>query len=254
MRRLNKSKNAPIGTAFLLFMSVAIIPVSLKAAGLRFGFNPRLSAAIDIWTQVAEVFGSNSVASSGFELASVIVPDDSTSEPSTSNATSDDPKLPERHACWNEPAGSWELSTADTAVPAQSIAISRTVCKLASRNRAKSKSLEARDAQTEFSMDFATGVQGFRALNVEKVESAIPAEVLNRLSRIANAHRHNQQSIDSLPIPKSVRVLIRLKQAATSSVTGAECKARAALDTPMKARLERALLRGSATAPDNCDL
>jgi len=45
MQRLNKPAHAPLGTAFFLFMSLAIIPVSLKAAGLQTGFSPRLSAA-----------------------------------------------------------------------------------------------------------------------------------------------------------------------------------------------------------------
>ena len=106
----------------------------------------------------------------------------------------------------------------------------------------------------EFSVNVDAGARGFWALTDEKAETTIPPEVLNRLHRIANAHHLNQSSIDSLPIPKSLRMLIRLKQSATSSVTGAECKARAALDAPIKARLERALLHGAASAPDNCDL
>jgi hypothetical protein len=235
-------------------MSVAIIPVSLKAAGLKFGFNPRLSAAIDIWTQVAEVFGSNSGASSGFELAAFIVPDNSISNPSTSNATSDDPCLPEQYACSREAAESSQSWGANTTAPAQPISTSRAVCKLASRNHAKSKSLEARDAQMEFNVSVGAGARGFRALNEAKVEAAIPPEVLNRLNRMVNSHRFDRTSIDSVSIPKSVRMLIRWKQSATSSVTGAECKARAALDTPIKARLERASYGGAASAPDNCDL
>jgi hypothetical protein len=58
MQRINKTAHAPVGTAVLLFLGLAIVPVSLRASGIRISFSPRLAAATDAWQQVAEVFGA----------------------------------------------------------------------------------------------------------------------------------------------------------------------------------------------------
>src|SRR5947207_4282814 len=102
MRRLNKSTNAPLGAAFFLFISLAIIPVSLKAAGVRVGVHPRLSAAIDIWAEVADVFGATYGTTGGSELAALIVPADSQQNVTTEN------DCPLRQYAW---AGEVEEST-----------------------------------------------------------------------------------------------------------------------------------------------
>lgn len=59
MQRINKSAHAPVGTAVLLFLGLAIVPVSLRATGVRISISPRLAAATDAWQQVAEVFGAS---------------------------------------------------------------------------------------------------------------------------------------------------------------------------------------------------
>src|ERR1700730_18022694 len=58
MHRLNRSASATRGSAFFLFLSLAIVPISLRAAGVQVSFSPSLSAAADVWRQIADVFGS----------------------------------------------------------------------------------------------------------------------------------------------------------------------------------------------------
>ena len=58
MQRHNRSAPAPRGAAFFLFLGLAIVPLSLRAAGVQVSFNPSLSAAADAWQQIADVFGS----------------------------------------------------------------------------------------------------------------------------------------------------------------------------------------------------
>jgi hypothetical protein len=59
MQRLNKSPNAPVSTAFLLVLGLAILPFSLRVAGIPFPISPSLSGAMDAWQQISEVFAAN---------------------------------------------------------------------------------------------------------------------------------------------------------------------------------------------------
>src|SRR5262249_22194851 len=67
MQRLNKTAHAGLGLTFFLFLGLAIVPFSLRAAGVQVSISPRLSAAIDVWRQIADVLGSG--YQSGAEFA-----------------------------------------------------------------------------------------------------------------------------------------------------------------------------------------
>src|SRR5215468_6236683 len=56
MQRLNKSGHSQVGTAFFLVLGLAILPFSLRFAGIQVSFNPKLSGALDAWQQISEVF------------------------------------------------------------------------------------------------------------------------------------------------------------------------------------------------------
>lgn len=249
MRRLNRSTSAPLGTAFFLFLGLAIIPVSLKAAGLQLGFHPRLAAAIEIWTGVAEVFGPNYGVANGSDLATLI-----TSEGTSSNAAPDAPCPLQQYACDRDIE---EASLASPQIPVtfiQAAKAPRALCKLASRTYAKTKVVEPGVAPEAFSLNINTGARGFRALNGRKAEATMRLEVLNKFDKEINRSNLDQTSISplALPIPKSFRMLIRLRQPAVSSVTGAECKARAAIEAA--GRFDRASFRGTPSDAENCDL
>jgi len=59
MQRINKSGHSPVGTAFFLVLGLAILPFSLKFAGVQVSFNPQLSGATDAWQQISEVFAAS---------------------------------------------------------------------------------------------------------------------------------------------------------------------------------------------------
>ena len=248
MRRLNRSTAAPLGTVFFLFVSLAIIPVSLKAAGVRLGVHPRLSAAIDIWAEVADVFAASYGTTGGSELAALIVPDDN----QQSTSSGDDCPL-KQYACTGQVEESSLVRTASEIAPmslSQPFKPTRAVCKLTSRARTTSQQVASSISTPEITIKVDTDVQAFRALEHRKVEAAMQRE----LKRVINVQGFDQTSINSLPIPRNLRMLIRLKQSATTSHAGAECKARAALDGPVKAKFDRASLSRTPAAPDNCDL
>jgi hypothetical protein len=84
---------------------------------------------------------------------------------------------------------------------------------------------------------------------------AMRVEVLKVLEKCATSRSADvNDSIKNLPIPKSFRMLVRFKQPAVPSITGAACKVRTALAPAGRLRLERASLNGTPASPDNCDL
>jgi hypothetical protein len=250
MQRLNRPTHAPLGTAFFLFVSLAIIPVSLKAAGLQLGFSPRLSAAIDIWRQFAEVFSPNTQAGAGSEVAALISSD---RDPSTA---AENQALPQRdYASDGEVA---EVSRQFPEIPAVVAPAANTPrvasTKLAPRNQSRNQSM-AKQGESNLAMNVERTAQVLRAFSADKAESAMRLELLNRFEKCIIPRGFDPNgSIKDLPIPKSFRMLIRLKQAAATSLTGAECKVRTALAPAGRFKLERASLMSTPAAPDNCDL
>lgn len=59
MQRLNKSQNAPVSTALILALGLAILPFSLRFAGIQLPINPTLSGAMDAWQQISEIFAAS---------------------------------------------------------------------------------------------------------------------------------------------------------------------------------------------------
>jgi hypothetical protein len=59
MQRLNKSQNAPVSTALYLVLGLAILPFSLRFAGIQLPINPSLSGAMDAWQQISEIFAAS---------------------------------------------------------------------------------------------------------------------------------------------------------------------------------------------------
>ena len=62
--------SAPLGLA-LFFLSLAIVPVSLKVAGYDVNVSPSLSAAVEAWRGVAGILGNSSQSATDTELSLV---------------------------------------------------------------------------------------------------------------------------------------------------------------------------------------
>ncbi len=252
MQRLNKPAHAPLGTAFFLFVSLAIIPVSLKAAGLQVGFSPRLSAAIDIWRQVAEVFGPSYDAGTGSELAALI-----TSEGEPANVAGAEACPLREYACDREVEEEYRPLPEITAAFAPTANAPRAACiKLAPHNHSKAKQIESDVAAAEIKVNVERGARVLRAISADKAEAAMRLELLNGLEKCLIPRTFDPSGpIKGIPIPKNIRMLIRLKQSAVPSVIGAaESKVRTALAPLGRLKLERASLNSTPAAPDNCDL
>jgi hypothetical protein len=249
MQRLNKPAHAPLGTAFFLFVSLAIIPVSLKAAGLHVGFSPRLSAAIDIWRQVTEVFGPNYDASTTSELAALIT---SGGEPATVAGEEASPLR--EYACDREVEEEPRPVPETPAAFTPTATAPRAACiKVAPRTQSNPRRLES--AATEITVNTGPGARVLRALSADKAEAALRIEVLNGLEKCLIPRSFDPGgSVKGLPITKSFRMLIRLKQPAHAITGVAECKVRTALAPAGRLKLERASLSTPPAAPDNCDL
>lgn len=255
MQRLNKPAHAPLGTAFFLFISLAIIPVSLKAAGLQMGFSPRLSAAIDIWRQVAQSFGPNYEPGSGSELAALISSDSAPSK------TAESETCPLRqYACDREEEDSSQTLAEIPAAFVPAAAAHRILCSRASHVQPKPRQLDSdvvamELSSKEFSSNTEASARAIKALSAERAVAALRVEVLKILEKCAVSGRPDlNDSIKNLGIPKSFRMLVRFKQPAATSVTGAQCKVRTALAPAGMLKLERASLNSTPSAPDNCDL
>lgn len=251
MQRLNKPAHAPLGTAFFLFVSLAIIPVSLRAAGLQVGFSPRLSAAIDIWRQIAQSVGPNYELGSGSELAALISSD---SLPST--AVEDEACPLRQYACDLEVEESAQVLPEIPAASVPAAIARRTTCsKAAPQSQSRQSRVISNVLAMEITSNAGDSVKALKALSAERAEAALRVEVLKILERCAVTRRSDVSgSIKSLGVPKSFRMLVRIKQPAAAVVTGAQCKVRTALAPAGMVKLERASLNATPAAPDNCDL
>lgn len=256
MQRFHKPAHAPLGTVFFLFISLAIIPVSLKAAGLQMGLSPRLSAAIDIWRQIAQSFGPNYEAGSAPELAALI-----SSESAPSKTVESEACPLRQYACDQEVEDSPQSLEEIPAVFGPAAAAQRTPCsRTAPRVQPKPRRLDSdvvamEFGSKEFSVNTEAGARALKALSSYRAEAALQVEVLKILEKCAVPGRPELSgSVKNLEIPKSFRMLVRFKQAAATSMTGAQCKVRAALAPAGTLKLERASLNNAPAAPDNCDL
>jgi len=258
MQRLNKPAHAPLGTAFLLFVSLAIIPVSLKAAGLQVGFSPRLSAAIDIWRQIAQSFGPNYEPGSGSELAVLISSESAESAPSTAAESEACPLR--QYASDREVEDSVQTLAEIPVAFVPAAAAQRILCSRALRVQPKPRRLDSdvvamELSSKEFSSNTEAGARAIKALSAYRAEEALRVEVLKILEKCAVSGRPDlSDSVKNPGIPKSFRMLVRFKQPAAVSVTGAQCKVRTVLAPAGMFKLERASLNNSPAAPDNCDL
>ena len=246
MQRLNRSKHAPVGTAFFLFLGLAILPVSLRVAGVQVSFSPRLSAAMDAWQQIAEVFGASYRPGTGGDLSVVRDSDPDPSPPTDSSLGS-----PQRFACareFEEPNGMLnEIS--ETRAPKGAFA------RRASEQVARRIPLPAKQVTAVVVASSEMKFRAVEALNALKLETR--EELLKTIERrMFKPSLAPVIEIRNLPTSKSMRVLLRLRRPATASSerTAAECKVFSALASERRHECDRALLTSMpSTSPDNSE-
>ncbi len=254
MQRLNRSAHAPVGTAFFLFLGLAIIPVSLRAAGVQVTFSPRLSAAVDAWQQIAEVFGASYNPAPPSELCMFRNPDsDLSNSPERSICA-----LTNQFACALKAESPWVGTVPDA--PKARAPRSSSVLRVPARfeqSRSAANRVALFVAAEEIKASFEKNAPSIAEFGAMKLH----LRASERLIRKDNESQVFWKSfepigeIKNLQIPQSVRVLVRMKRAAAGfSAKAAECKVFAALASVKSRQCERAILNGMPLAsPDNSE-
>lgn len=247
----------PLGTAFFLFLGLAMVPISLEAAGVHLSFSPRLSAAVDAWKQVSEVFGRGYQPSSEPELASLTNSDNDV--PSAADNTG----CPHRLIACARDVEELSLNLPQAPTIVMKVFSSRearaSVTSHASPNSTRVKQNIARATE----VNSEKGARVLDGLETIRFEPGAREEfVKSREEFVKSIEEQMHQrgldwrgSIKSFPIPASLRVLIRMKPSiAPTARRTAECKVRAAFGAAVRAETRQQPPNAATSAPDNCDL
>ena len=247
MQRLNRSAHAPVGAAFFLFLGLAILPVSLGVSGVQVSFSPRLSAALDAWHQIAEVFGASYQPGAPSDLSVV---NESESDPSNRIDSSASPST--EFACSRE---SEELAATlnDVRYPRAPKACARR-----ESPKVESRHSVAKRVASAVVASFENQARVIGVLGALKLETLTREEMLKSIEKqVLKPSFEAIAEIRNLPIPtpKSMRLLVRMKRAAAaSSAKTAECKVFSALASSRSHECERAMLTSMpGTSPDNSE-
>jgi hypothetical protein len=253
MQRLNKNTHAPVGTAFFLFLALAILPASLRVAGVQVSFSPRLSAAVDAWQQITEVFGASYQPGTNAGLAVVREPESIPSEPLYS-CSAQTPRL----ACGRALEGPNRTEEISEPSAAKAVSVRRMFPRTAPRPPLSRKQLP--------SFVVASSGMKFRAMvasNALKLETNAREELLRNHEELLKSIKDQLSEegvppfveIKNLPTSKSLRMLVRIKRpAAVSPAKAAECKGFTAMALERRRQCDRAALTSlPATSQDNSE-
>jgi hypothetical protein len=234
-----------MGTAFFLFLALAIVPISLRAAGVQLSISPRLSAAIDAWHQIAEVVGSS------YQTGS------ETSAPS--NPSSELSKAADEIACPREIAMLDALEQVSQAshggveVSFTKAESAREGCpRAASRASAEPKRVEPLVVSAKTELSFKKQGRAIEVFSATTLENIANCEVLRHIER--QVLRRGFERSRLLPIPKDIRVLLNLKPSISpSAIKAAQGRVRTALEAERRHERVRAPLVTPVTTDDNCE-
>lgn len=225
MQRLNKTAQAGLGLTFFLFLGFAIIPFSLRAAGVQ--VSPRLSAAIDVWRQIVDVLGT------GYQSGG-----ESASEPA---ATPSDIACPhQQFMCANQTD---ETLTSEYPVerPSEARALNARV-----ESRSQAVYRIRRPHQ-------ATAPHASRIIAAEAVQASFELEPLNdlKLEKLPRERifwkSFKQSELVRFLVPENLKMQVRISTTSPSVSKPAACKVRSGIEKPREATAPSA-------NPDNCDL
>jgi hypothetical protein len=247
MQRLNRAAHAPVGAAFFLFLVLAILPISLGVAGVQVSFNPRLSAAMDAWQQIAEVFGASYQPGTASDLSVVNASECDSSfaiDSSTSSSTG--------FGCARRPEA---LTTTLNDAPDPRVL---KACPRRASPRVESRhSLAANRVASVVVASFNNQARVIGVLGAVKLDTVTREEMLKSIETQVLKPSFEAIEIKNLRIPvsKSVRVLVPMKRAAAaSSAKTAQCKVFSALASSRSHECERAMLTSMpVTSPDNSE-
>lgn len=251
MQRLNRTTHAPVGTAFFLFLALAILPVSLRILGVQVSFSPRLSAATDAWQQITEVFGASYQTGANAGLSVVKEPESIPSMPS------DGCFAPTRRlACGREFEGPNQFISQPSA--SKTASVRRVSPRISPR-----PSLSVKQVASFVVANSVMKVRAMEALNALKLHTTSREELLKNRDKILKSIEGKFSEGDlapyveirNLPTSKTLKMLVRIKRPATvSPAKAAECKGFSAMALERRRQCDRATLTSMpATGPDNSE-
>lgn len=241
MQRTNRITLAPLGTAFFLMLGLAIVPVSLKVAGVPITVSPRLAAAIDAWQQIAEILAPNS------QRETVIV-DSETAPANTADAPSDTREL----ACTRNLAEPFEILLTASQTPAP-----RRESRRHPRPKVTSRAISCAKRVVEaaaIGVALTKQARVIESLRAITLESVARGELIKSIDRPL-VRRGLGGEVKPLLIPENLRVLMRMSASSgPSAAKQAKCKVRAALASARGLEPERTELTSIPFAsPDHCE-
>ena len=248
MQRLNRAAHAPVGAALFLFLVLAILPISLGVAGVQVSFNPRLSAAMDAWQQIAEVFGASYQPGTASDL-SVVNASESDSSIAIDRSTSPSTEF----GCARRPE-----AVTTTLNDVRDPRVLKGCARSASPRVESRHSLAAKRVASVLVASFENQARVIGVLGAMKLETVTREEMRKSIeTQVRKPSFEGIAEIRNLPIPisKSMRLLVRMKRAAAaSSAKTAECKVFSALASSRSHECERAMLTSMpGTSPDNSE-
>jgi|SRR5215510_2433152 len=247
MQRLNKSGHSSVGTAFFLVLGLAILPFSLRFAGIQVSFSPKLSGAMDAWQQISEVFAAS---------YNPVVPTDlSVNQEQDSDTQRDDGECTDsasEYACNGQPEEEF-----DTISNVSKTEDPNTTC---SRRTAKTRAKRvAASAPPVASIVVAGTMMQHLALNAvnalnfaseQRIARLKAQEVQKKTEFLKNIEMElfkngipGLTSTKNITVPKNFKVQVRFKTPVSASgKTAAQCKVFSALSLERRRQCDRASL------------
>lgn len=230
----------------MLFLGLAIVPVSLLATGVRISFSPRLAAATDAWQQIAEVFGASYRPAPPAELSAVRDLDSNRTE-SSIHPCSDFACAQKREGV---PAAAVEPADAGSVKP---LCARGNAPRVASRRSRSSRQLDLVVSAEAIEARFEKQLPGIGELGALRVVTLKRAELLKSLEK--RLFKPSFKPIEEGVKPansQSMKVFVQLRKAVAGSSPGlAERKVFSALASARRRECDRAILTGIPT--DNLD-
>jgi hypothetical protein len=252
MQRINKSGHSPVGTAFFLVLGLAILPFSLRFAGIQVSFNPKLSGAMDAWQQISEVFAASYNPGAPADLSVNREQDtdqqkgseecaDSVSEYACNgqleeefDTISDISKPAAPNTTCSRRTGTPRVKRVNASTPpVASIVIAGTVMKHLALNAVNALNFVAdqriermKTQEIQKKTDFLKNID-LKKIEMELFKNGIPALT----------------STKNITVPKNVKVQVRFKKPASASGEAtAQCKVFSALSLERRRQCDRAAL------------
>ena len=239
----------PLGAAFFLFLGLTMIPVSLKAAGVNVSFSPRLSAAVDAWNQISEVFGRSYQPGAESELASLRSSDNDVP------ATTDNGGCPQRLVACARAAEALPLTfpEAPSTIVLNGFSSHEAHTKVTPHASPNSSPVKQAIAREAFKTTLERGARALDASGTIKFETAREEFVKSIESQVLERSLGQRGVV--VPFPTGLRVLIRMKPSiAPTARRTAECKVRAAFADAVRAETRQETPNTATSSLDNCDL